>query len=506
MIPALSSHIPAAARTHSQHPCTCQQQAIAGIKPARRIMAAASSNGANGAPSAPEEGRRLAVATQLVHASTSVEDPYGGSTPPLWQTATFKQPNATSNGPYDYTRSGNPTRTMFEEAMAALEGADRSLAFTSGMAALAAVTKLVTGGEHIVAGDDIYGGTSRLLMQVVPLAGVQVSNVDMADLQAVKAAIIPGKTKLVMVESPTNPRMRICDIKAISDLAHEVGAIVCVDNTIMSPPFQRPIDLGADICMTSGTKFIGGHGDVTLGVLSVKGHELAKRLYFMQNAEGAGLAPFDCWLALRGLRTMALRMERSAQNCAALANYLIGHPLVKKVNYAGLPSHPDHALHMAQATSGGSLLSFETGSTEASKIIVESTQLFKITVSFGNVTSLISLPCYMSHASIPAAVRAERGLPDDLVRISGGIEDIGDLIADLDAAMSLAMTTIGFDPANPTPGIGKPPGSAHSSSPVAVAGSPLSREQELLGRIKHLESLLQQQQQQQQQQQTAARQ
>jgi len=443
-------------------------------------------------------GRPWAMATQLVHTDTSVNDPYGGSGPPLWQTATFAQPSATTFGEYDYTRSGNPTRTMLEEAMRDLEGGDRAFAFTSGMAAIAVVCKLVGAGEHILAGEDIYGGTSRLLSQVVPTAGVSVSNVDMTDLAAVKAGIIPGKTKLVIVESPTNPRMQICDIRAIAEMARAAGAICCVDNSIMAPLFQRPLDLGADICMTSGTKFVGGHGDVTLGLLTVKGQELAKRVYFLQNAEGAGLAPFDCWLALRGLKTMGLRMERAAQNAEKIARFLAAHPLVKKVNYASLPGHPGVDIHSRQATCGGSLLSFETGSVEASKIIVEATQLYKVTVSFGSVTSLISLPCYMSHASIPAAVRAARGLPDDLVRISVGIEDAADLIADLEAAMTQAMSHIGFDPANPgkTPSIGKAAAGASSAVAGHTAGSSSSsqgtseREAALLARIAQLEGML----------------
>ncbi|GFR53198.1 hypothetical protein Agub_g15947 [Astrephomene gubernaculifera] len=427
--------------------------------------------------SPPASPTKLAVATRLVHPKTKVVDPYGGSMPPLWQTATFAQPSATTFGEYDYTRSGNPTRTMLEEQFAALEGGDRGFAFTSGMAALAAVCRLVGRGGHIVAGEDIYGGTSRLLSSVVPAGGVEVTHVDMTDVDAVRAALRPGVTQLVLVESPTNPRMQICDIAAIAAAAREAGAITCVDNSIMAPVFQRPLDLGADICMTSGTKFVGGHGDVTLGLLTVKGEELAKRVYFLQNAEGAGLAPFDCWLALRGLKTMALRMERSAANAAALASFLSRHPLVRKVNYPGLPGHPGHELHMRQASGGGSLLSFETGDVEASKVIVEATQLFKVTVSFGNVNSLISLPCYMSHASIPAEVRAARGLPDDLVRISTGIEDVKDLIEDLDQAMQLAMEKTGKGKATAGAGTQQQQqggnGASSSSSGSEGAGAPV---------------------------------
>ena len=447
------------------------------------------SGSANGAAAA----RRYKPSTLLLHPPEgSVSDPYGASGPPLYQTATFAQPGATEFGPYDYTRSGNPTRTLLEEQWAALEGADRAFAFTSGMAALAVVTRLVKAGEHIVAGDDIYGGTSRLLSNVVPAAGVAVTNVDMADLAAVRAAIAPGRTKLVLVESPTNPRMQVCDLKAISELARAAGALVCVDNSFMTPLFQRPLDLGADICMTSGTKYIGGHGDVTLGMLAVRGEELCKRVYFLQNAEGAGLAPMDCWLALRGLKTMGLRLERAAANAARLAAWLARHPLVRRVNYAGLAGTPGAALHNAQAASGGGVLSFTTGDVEVSKAIVEEAKLFKVTVSFGNVVSLISLPCYMSHASIPAEVRAARGLPDDLVRIACGVEDADDLIADLEQAMAKAARLA-------------KPGSAAAAALAAAAGSggggggdaaAAEREAALLARIASLEARLDAQQQQ----------
>eukprot|EP00884_Botryococcus_braunii_P017107 jgi/Botrbrau1/407/Bobra.110_2s0057.1 len=387
------------------------------------------------------------MATRLLHPRKGVTtEPYGAVSPPIYQTATFNQLSAVTGGEYDYTRSGNPTRTLLEAHMADLEGADRALAFTSGMAALTAVVRLVGAGDHIVAGDDLYGGTSRLLTRVVPSAGVEVTNVDTSDLGALKRALIPGRTKLVMLESPTNPRMQICDIAAISAMAHEIGALVLVDNSILAPVFQQPLALGADISMTSATKFIGGHSDVTAGMLSIRGKEIGDRLYFLQNAEGAGLAPQDCWLCLRGLKTMSLRMERAANSAALLAEYLAGHPLVRKVNYPGLPSHPGFSTNARQATSGGSLLSFETGSLEASRTVVEETQLFAVTVSFGSVVSLISLPCYMSHASIPAELRAARGLPDDLVRISVGIEDPSDLLADLEQAFDKAMGKVGMNP------------------------------------------------------------
>ena len=404
------------------------------------------------APRAAPAGRPASwqMATRLVHPSTKNEDPYASVTPPLYQTATFDQPTATTFGAYDYTRSGNPTRTLLEGQIAELEGAARALAFTSGMAALTAVTRLVRAGDRVLSGDDIYGGTSRLLAQVLPKQGIAVSNVDMTDLAAVEAAMTPD-VKLVMVESPTNPRLRITDIRGVVAAARKVGALVCVDNSIMAPLYQSPLALGADISMTSATKFVAGHSDLMAGLLAVRSAEVGKELYFHQNAEGTALAPFDCWLTLRGVKTMALRMAAAQRNAEALASFLAAHPAVKRVNFPGLPGHPGAALHAAQASGPGSILSFETGNLELSRLLVERTKLFKVTVSFGGCSSLISLPCFMSHASIPAEVRAARGLPDDLVRISAGIEDADDLVADLSAAFDEAMATTAGVPAGAAP-------------------------------------------------------
>ncbi|KAJ3678008.1 hypothetical protein LUZ60_001811 [Juncus effusus] len=361
-------------------------------------------------------------------------DPYGALSTPLYQTATFKQPSATDYGTYDYTRSGNPTRDVLQSLMAKLEKADQAFCFTSGMASLSCITHLLEAGQEIVAGEDIYGGSDRLLSQVVPRTRVIVKRVDTTNIADVAAAVGP-KTRLVWLESPTNPRQQITNIRKIAELAHEKGAIVLVDNSIMSPVLSQPLELGADIVMHSATKFIAGHSDLMAGILAVKGESLAREIAFLQNAEGSGLAPFDCWLCLRGIKTMALRVEKQQENAQKIAEFLSSHPRIKQVNYAGLPDHPGRSLHFSQAKGAGSVLSFLTGSLALSKHIVETTKYFNVTVSFGSVKSLISLPCFMSHASIPVSVRESRGLTDDLVRISVGIEDSDDLIDDLDYAI-----------------------------------------------------------------------
>lgn len=269
----------------------------------------------------------------------------------------------------------------------------------------------------------------------MPNQGVEVVYANPADLDSWQEKIEGGATGMVIIESPTNPRLQIADIRGICDLARRKGAISLVDNSVMAPLLQSPLELGADISMTSATKFLSGHGDLTGGVLSAATSELADALLFRQNAEGTMLPPFDCWLCLRGLKTMSARMKRQQENAERIASFLQSHPKVERVNYPGLQSHPGFAVHASQACGPGSILSFETGDTELSRQVTEGTRLFKITVSFGAVNSLISMPCYMSHASIPESVRAERGLPNNLVRISAGVEDVGDLLADLDAAL-----------------------------------------------------------------------
>jgi cystathionine beta-lyase len=371
--------------------------------------------------------------TRLVHFEACPQDPFSPSSTPIYQTATFAQASATECGQYDYTRSGNPTRTVLERQLALLEVARYAFAFTSGMAALSTITRLLDVGGEILAGSDLYGGTYRLLSRITSGQGISVRHVDTTDLDAVDAAL-GSQTHMVLVETPTNPLQKITDLEALSALAHSRGALLVVDNTMLSPYLQKPLELGADIVVHSATKHLCGHGDVTGGVVAVRDDTLAQEIAFRQNAEGTALAPFDSWLLLRGMKTLSIRLDRQQATAGRLAQYLAGHSRIKKVHYPGLPDHPGRDLHFSQARGAGAVLSFETGSVETSRRIVEATRLFTISVSFGNVTSLISLPCRMSHASIPAEARKQLELPEDLVRLSVGIEDPDDLIADLEQA------------------------------------------------------------------------
>jgi cystathionine beta-lyase len=372
-------------------------------------------------------------ATRLVRYDAAPEDPWRPLSTPIYQTACFAQPSASELGPYDYTRSGNPTRAVLERELAGLEGAERAAVFASGMAALVAVTRLVPRGR-IVAGEDLYGGSHRLLTQLCVPQGIEVDFVDATDLAALARAL-ETPAGLVLLETPTNPLLRVADVARAAELCRAHGALLCIDGSLTTPLRQRPLELGADLVVHSATKFLCGHGDVTAGVVATRDGELARRLAFVQNAEGTGLAPFESWLLLRGLKTLALRLDAAERNARRIARFLERHPLVERVHYPGLASHPGRALHARQASGPGAVLSFETGSLERSCRLVDELRLFTIAVSFGSVASQASLPCRMSHASIPAATRAARGLPEDLVRLSVGIEDAGDLVGDLEQAL-----------------------------------------------------------------------
>jgi cysteine-S-conjugate beta-lyase len=376
----------------------------------------------------------MKTATRCVQ-SNSLGDPYGAIAPPIYQTATFKQVSATEFGEYDYTRSGNPTRTILETQLAALEDGVYAAAFASGMAAITAVTHLVNSGEQVIAGNDLYGGTVRLLEQLRQRQGINVRYVDTTDLNAVREELTPS-TRLLLVETPSNPLFHISDVRALAKLAHANNALLAIDNSMLSPILQRPLNLGADIVIHSATKFLCGHSDVTAGAVITNDAELHDRISFQQNAEGAGLSPFDSWLLVRSLKTLALRVERQNESAGKVAQFLAGHPAGLKVYYPGLESHPGHEIHRSQSQGDGAVVSFSTGDTELSKHIAEVTRLFTIAVSFGSFASTISLPYHMSHASIPQTLKTQLAPPTDLIRISVGIEDAHDLIEDLEQALS----------------------------------------------------------------------
>ena len=355
------------------------------------------------------------------------------------QSATFKQTSAGGEGAeYDYTRSGNPTRTHLERHLAKIMRAERALVVSSGMGALDVITRLLRPGDEVVTGDDLYGGTNRLLKYLATNGGIIVHHVDTTRPESVQSVLGP-KTAMVLLETPTNPLIKIVDIPTIARLAHEANpnALVAVDNTMLSPLLQNPLELGADISYESGTKYLSGHHDLMAGVLAVISSAIGDRLYFTINASGCGLAPFDSWLLMRGIKTLKVRMEQQQSNAQRIAEFLESHGF--KVRYPGLKSHPQYELHNSLARGAGAVLSFETGSIHVSERIVEAAKLWAISVSFGCVNSLISMPCRMSHASIDAKTRQERALPEDIIRLCVGIEDADDLIDDLSRAVSTSL-------------------------------------------------------------------
>jgi cysteine-S-conjugate beta-lyase len=354
------------------------------------------------------------------------DDAHGAIVPPIYQTATFEQPTATEFGEFDYTRSGNPTRTLLEEQLADLENARYASAYASGMAALTALTRIVKAGEEIIAGDDLYGGTVRLLDRISSHQNISVRYVDTTNCNDLRK-LVTSRTRLILIETPSNPLFRISDISELASIARETGTYLAVDNSMLSPVFQQPLNLGADIVVHSATKFLCGHSDVTAGALITNDQALHKQFSFQQNAEGAGLSPFESWLLLRGLKTLALRVERQSDSARKIAQFLQTRAEVTQVFYPGL----------------GAVISFTTGDEKLSAEIVQTTRLFKIAVSFGSVGSTISLPCRMSHASIPSALRDRLAPPSDLVRLSVGIEDVDDLISDLDRAFGVCREVLG---------------------------------------------------------------
>lgn len=375
--------------------------------------------------------------TRAIHHGNAKDPQTGAVVPPIHVASTFIQPAAGEWGEFDYSRSGNPTRKNVETTLASLESGTHALAFASGMAATHAVTMLLQAGDHVLAGADIYGGTYRLLHKIVNRTGVQVSLADSRNLADFEAQITP-QTKLIWIESPGNPLMTITDIAACADIAKRHGVLLAVDNTFASPVLTRPLELGADIVMHSATKYLGGHSDLMGGALVVADSDLYDQLYFIQNATGAIMGPFESFLLARGLKTLELRVRAQSETAMRLANYLHSHSAVDRVLYAGLPHHPGHEIAKRQMDGAfGGMVSFETtGGYDVAKRLVESTKLFQLAVSLGAVESLIEQPASMSHASYDAADRAKHGIVDGLIRLSVGLEDYEDLRDDLAAVLS----------------------------------------------------------------------
>jgi cystathionine beta-lyase/cystathionine gamma-synthase len=379
----------------------------------------------------------LKFATRAIHVGQDPDPATGATIVPIYQTSTYTQEAPGKHKGYEYSRTGNPTRAALEECVAALEGAEYGLAFASGLAATTAVMSLLGPGDHIVAGDDLYGGSYRLFDKVLQKSnGLDFTFVDTTDPESVEAALRP-ETKMLWIETPTNPMLTLSDVALLSEVARERGATVAVDNTFASPYFQQPLSLGADIVVHSTTKYMGGHSDVVGGAAVTSDPDLHERMAFYQNAAGGVPGPFDSWIVLRGLKTLAVRMRQHEENALAVARFLQDHPQVATVNYPGLPSHPQHDLAKRQMSGFSGMVSFTLkGGAEAAYAAVQKTEVFHFAESLGGVESLITHPATMTHAAIPKEQRESRGVTDGLLRLSVGIEDAEDLVADLDQAIS----------------------------------------------------------------------
>ncbi len=377
-------------------------------------------------------------ATRCIHAGQTPDPSTGAVMPPIYATSTYVQRSPGVHQGYEYSRSQNPTRFAYERCIADLEGGTLAYAFASGLAATATLLDALPAGAHVIASDDMYGGSYRLFARVrAQSAGLRFSFVDMRDTRNIEAAIRP-ETRLIWVETPSNPMLKLADLPAIAAIAQHHKLIAAADNTFASPALQNPLALGFDVVMHSGTKYINGHSDVVNGLLVVGGNtELAERLSFLQNAVGSVLGPFDSFLALRGVKTLALRMQRHCENALELAGWLQAHPQVARVHYPGLSSHPQHALARRQMPRGfGGMISMELrGGLEDARRFLERCEVFALAESLGGVESLIEHPAIMTHASVPAETRAELGISDTLCRLSVGIEDLADLRADLEHAL-----------------------------------------------------------------------
>jgi cystathionine beta-lyase/cystathionine gamma-synthase len=378
---------------------------------------------------------RHGFATRSVHAGQIVEPLAGAVMTPIYQTSTYVQEGLGRHRGYEYARTQNPTREALERNVASLEGASHGFAFGSGLAALDAVLKLLHSGDHVVCGDNVYGGTQRLMERVYAGLGLRFTFVDMRDVTNVERALTP-ETRMIYCETPTNPMMNLVDLAAVGDLTQAHGYLFVVDNTFATPFFQQPLRYGADVVLHSTTKYLNGHSDMVGGLLVMSRDDLAERLGFIQNAAGAVPGPMDCWLALRGIKTLPLRMRQHDTNGRRIAEWLATRKDVPKVYYPGLPSHPQHELACRQMTGFGGMISLDLGDPERARRMVEGTRIFALAESLGGVESLIGHPATMTHAAVPAPMRQAMGLTDSLVRLSCGVEDPEDLIADLDEALA----------------------------------------------------------------------
>lgn len=374
------------------------------------------------------------ISTKLIHSIPS-DELTGAISVPIYQTSTFIQEAPGVNKGFDYARTGNPTRTVLENIIAQLENGSTGIAFSSGLAAIDAVLKLLKAGDEIIAVDDIYGGAFRLFTHIYEKFGIGVKYVDTTIAENVFNAVTP-QTKLIWIETPTNPTLKISDIEAIGKIAKACQCILCVDNTFASPALQQPLSLGADIVVHSATKYLGGHSDLIAGLVVTKDKEVGEKIKFIQNASGAILSPFDSWLVIRGIETLPLRIKQHCENARDVAEYLENHPLVEKVFYPGLKSHPNHILATKQSKNFGGIVSFtlKDDTEGAATQFVTSTRYFKLAESLGGVKSLLCHPAQMTHKSIPANKRKAAGVADSLIRLSVGLEDVTDLINDLEQA------------------------------------------------------------------------
>jgi len=377
----------------------------------------------------------LGFGTRAIHAGVTPEPVTGAIMTPIFQTSTYVQPAVGEPlGHYDYGRTANPTREALEANLASLEAGTGAVAFSSGLAAIEAIVKRLSAGDHVVSEENTYGGTTRMFERVLRRFGIEFTYVDSSDAAAVEAALRPS-TRLVHVETPTNPMMRVCDVHAVAELAHGAGALLSVDNTFASPYNQRPLEMGADFSVHSSTKYVNGHSDVIGGIVAVRDEALAEELSFLRKSTGAVPGPMDCWLTLRGLKTLHVRMRQHNANGLAVARWLEAHPKVDRVLYPGLPSHPQHALAARQMCGFTGMVSVDVGTLERARGLTEHCRVFALAESLGGVESLISVPALMTHASVPEERRERMGLTPGLVRLSVGIEDEADLIADLERVL-----------------------------------------------------------------------